>query len=71
MNICSNDLERTFEAVIQIPFLIATPTMFVLALIYSVVIIGPIGLVGLLILFLFYPAMVSSFVFNRDVGGPL
>ncbi|KAK7074923.1 hypothetical protein SK128_015441 [Halocaridina rubra] len=55
VNICSNDMERIFEASVSGTFLVDVPFTYSFCLMYSVYVFGPWSLVGFGIYFLFYP----------------
>ena len=56
---CTADTERIHEAYVSGILFIGAPIMFLLAAVYACYLVGPIALLGLLIILLFYPIAVS------------
>ncbi|ELW46895.1 Multidrug resistance-associated protein 5 [Tupaia chinensis] len=60
INICSNDGHRMFEAAAVGSLLAGGPVVAILGMVYSVIILGPTGLLGSAVFILFYPAMMFA-----------
>ncbi|XP_006869866.1 PREDICTED: multidrug resistance-associated protein 5-like isoform X2 [Chrysochloris asiatica] len=60
INICSNDGQRMFEAAAVGSLLTGGPVVAILGMIYTVIILGPTGLLGSAVFILFYPAMMFA-----------
>ena len=62
---CTGDSERIHEAVVSGILFVGTPMLFLLAAVYACHLVGPIALLGLLIILLFYPIAVSAAITCR------
>ena len=56
---CTGDTERIHEAIVSGILFIGAPIMFLMAATYACYLVGPVALLGLLIILLFYPIAVS------------
>nr|AHK05653.1 ATP-binding cassette transporter sub-family C member 5 [Tigriopus japonicus] len=57
MTFFTGDEERIIEGVIVATLFLGTPILFILSGVYSTYLVGPVSLVGFLIILLFYPVM--------------
>ena len=64
---CTGDLERINEAVVAGVLFFGTPVLFILSTGYAWYLIGPLSLLGLLVILLFYPVMVRKKEFIKEV----
>ena len=55
------DHDRIQDAVVHGVLLIGTPVMFLLSISYTIYLIGPSAIVGFVVIFCFYPVMVSQY----------
>ncbi|XP_006884122.1 PREDICTED: multidrug resistance-associated protein 5 isoform X2 [Elephantulus edwardii] len=60
INICSNDGQRMFEAAAVGSLLAGGPVVAILGMVYTVIILGPTGLLGSAVFILFYPSMMFA-----------
>ncbi|TRY70687.1 hypothetical protein TCAL_10025 [Tigriopus californicus] len=62
MTFFTGDQERINEGIIVATLFLGTPILFILSAVYSTYLVGPLSLVGFLIILLFYPVMVREYI---------
>lgn len=71
VNIFTNDSQRIFELVLNLPTLVGGPIMTLYAMIYALWLFGPIALCGIVIFFVFYPFQVRKKFCEQSLSSKL
>ena len=65
----TSDHDRIQDAVVNGVMFIGTPFMFLLSISYTIYLIGPSAIVGFVVIFCFYPVMVSYNITTHSSSG--